>query len=105
MGIIPCAEIHIRVAYLFYINGLNLLIPYTYRAPSFPLSTDKRYFSVPVSLFVLLYHSFVLFLDSQISDIIQFCFLSIWPISLSIIPSKVIDVVIDGRISFFFMTE
>ena len=41
MGIIPCAEIHIRVAYLFYINGLNLLIPYTYRAPSFPLSTDK----------------------------------------------------------------
>ena len=42
MGIIPCAEIYIHVAYLFYISSLYLLIPYTYRAPSFPLPTDKH---------------------------------------------------------------
>ena len=69
-----------------------------------PLVTSSL-FSIFVSLLFSFIHWFIVFLDPQISDIIQYLSFCVRLTSLSIMPSKPNHVVANGIISFFHMAE
>ena len=106
--LIPHAVCFIPVTHLFVTGTVYLLISLTcFSHPPPPSLWQPPVFSLYLWLcfcFVLFVHLFW-FLDLHISEIIQYLPFSVWFISLSIIPSRSIRVVANGKISFSFMAR
>ena len=71
--------------------------------PTSPLATTCL-FSVTTTLFVMLLQLFC-FQIPHISELLQYLSFSVWFISLSMIHSKSIHVVINGKISFLWLSN
>ena len=103
----PCVVHYILVAY-FVSSSLYLSLTYPYIAPTpIPLSTRNHSFVLYVResvSFFAIFTSLLYFLDSTyLWYYTVFVFLCLS--SLSIIPSKSVHVVANGKMSFFFMDE
>ena len=99
---------HYAVHYIpmsYFITGrLCLLTAFTHHTHSPPMATTNLFF-VSMSLgFCCCCYLFILKI-LHITEVVWYLSFSVWLLSLSIIPSRPIDVVTNGRISFLFMAE
>ena len=88
-------------------SSLYLLILFSYLVSSPPLCTliTISLFSVSMSLLVFSYIHLFIFKFSHISESIQYLSFSVGLTSLSIISSRFINVLANGKILFFFMAK
>ena len=97
---------HIYLFIYLFIYFWYLLISLT--CLSHPLRCPHFWQPPVCSLYAWLSFCFIMFvhllcfLDSTVSEIMQYLSFSVWLISLKIIPSRSIHVVVNGKISFFF---
>lgn len=101
MDYISYAVHYISVTYLFIIDSLHLLIPFTYS--TLPVLHSGNHWFISLCLWVcLLCYICSVFWVPHISENIQYLSFSVPLISLSIIPLKSLHVVTNGKTSVFF---